>query len=73
MDAYQGFNVDDRPKFNVAIIYEDEAAGKWAKHFYDRVIRLSDRFSTIWSLCPEADKIRIAFGKAFTAGGRLCP
>ena len=28
MDAYQGFDVDDRPKFNVAIIYEDGAAGK---------------------------------------------
>ena len=39
MDAYQGFDVDDRSKFNVAIIYEDEAAGKRAKHFYDRVIR----------------------------------
>ena len=31
--------MDDRPKFNVAIIYEDGAAGKRAKHFYDRVIR----------------------------------
>jgi hypothetical protein len=39
MDAYQGLDVDDRPKFNVAIIYEDGAAGKRAKHFYDRVIR----------------------------------
>jgi hypothetical protein len=39
MNAYQGFDVDDRPKFNVAIIYEDGAAGKRAKHFYDRVIR----------------------------------
>jgi hypothetical protein len=38
-DAYEGFDVDDRPKFNVAIIYEDGAAGKRAKHFYDRVIR----------------------------------
>src|ERR1700676_4113745 len=39
MDAYQGFDVDDRPKLNVAIIYEDGAAGKRAKHFCDRVIR----------------------------------
>ena len=39
MDVYQGFDVDDRAKFNVAIIYEDGAAGKRAKHFYDRVIR----------------------------------
>jgi hypothetical protein len=39
MDAYQGFDVDDRQKFSVAIIYEDGAAGKRAKHFYDRVIR----------------------------------
>jgi len=39
MDAYQGFEVEDRSKFNVAIIYEDGAAGKRAKHFYDRVIR----------------------------------
>ena len=34
MDAYQGFDVDDGPKFNVAIIYEDGTAGKRAKHFY---------------------------------------
>src|ERR1700686_5740537 len=39
MDSCQGFDVDDRPKFNVAIIYEDGAAGMRAKHFYDRVIR----------------------------------
>ena len=39
MDAYQGFDVDDRQKFSVTIIYEDGAAGKRAKHFYDRVIR----------------------------------
>ena len=38
-DPYPGPDVDDRPKFNVAIIYEDSAAGKRAKHFYDRVIR----------------------------------
>jgi hypothetical protein len=39
IDAYQGFDVDGRSKFNIAIIYEDGAAGKRAKHFYDRVIR----------------------------------
>jgi hypothetical protein len=38
-DAYPGHDPDDRPKFSVAIIYEDSAAGKRAKHFYDRVIR----------------------------------
>ena len=38
-EAYPGPDLDDRPKFNVAIIYEDSAAGKRAKHFYDRVIR----------------------------------
>jgi len=38
-DAYLGPDLDERPKFNVAIIYEDGAAGKRAKHFYDRVIR----------------------------------
>ena len=38
-DAYRGSDPDDRPTFNVAIIYEDGAAGKRAKHFYDRVIR----------------------------------
>src|SRR5260370_18626023 len=38
-DAYPGPNLDDRPKFNVAIVYEDSGAGKRAKHFYDRVIR----------------------------------
>jgi hypothetical protein len=29
----------DRPKISVVIIYEDIAAGKRAKHFYNRVIR----------------------------------
>jgi len=38
-DAYPVPGLDDRPKFNVAIIYEDSAAGKRAKHFYDQVIR----------------------------------
>ena len=38
-DAERGSDLDDRPKFNVTIIYEDGAAGKRAKHFYDRVIR----------------------------------
>ena len=38
-DAYAGPDLNDRPKFNVVIIYEDIAAGKRAKHFYDRVIR----------------------------------
>jgi hypothetical protein len=35
----QGATWATRPEFNVAIIYEDGAAGKRAKHFYDRVIR----------------------------------
>ena len=38
-DAYPGPDLDGRPKFKVAIIYEDSATGKRAKHFYDRVIR----------------------------------
>ena len=38
-DADRGSDLDDRPQFNVTIIYEDGAAGKRAKHFYDRVIR----------------------------------
>ena len=38
-DAYPGPDLDHTPKFNVVIIYEDSAAGKRAKHFYDRVIR----------------------------------
>ena len=38
-DAYPGTDLEGRPKFKVAIIYEDSAAGKRAKHFYDRVIR----------------------------------
>jgi hypothetical protein len=38
-DGYALPDLDDRPKFNVAIIYEDSLAGKRAKHFYDRVIR----------------------------------
>src|SRR3984885_15564638 len=35
----KGSDQDARPKFNITIIYEDGAAGKRAKHFYDRVIR----------------------------------
>ena len=38
-DAYPVPDLDDRPQFNVAIIYEDSAAGKRAKHFYHRMIR----------------------------------
>jgi hypothetical protein len=38
-DAYPGPDLDGRPKFNVVIIYQDSAAGKRAKHFFDRVIR----------------------------------
>ena len=38
-DADRGSDLNDRPQFNVTIIYEDGAAGKRAKHFYDRVIR----------------------------------
>jgi hypothetical protein len=30
--------LNDRPKFNVVIIYEDRAAGRRAKHFYDNLI-----------------------------------
>jgi hypothetical protein len=42
-DAYAGRDPDDTPTFDVAIIYEDIAAGKRAKLFYDRVIpRLVD-------------------------------
>ena len=32
-------NLDDRPKFKVVIIYEDDAAGKRAKYFYNKMIR----------------------------------
>jgi hypothetical protein len=38
-DTYAGPDLNDRPQLNVVIIYEDIAAGKRAKHFYDRVIR----------------------------------
>ena len=38
-DAYLAPELDDRAKFNVVVIYEDIAAGKRAKRFYDRVIR----------------------------------
>jgi hypothetical protein len=38
-DAYAEPDLDDRPKFNVVVIFEDSVAGKRAKHFYDRVIR----------------------------------
>ena len=49
-----GFNLDERPKFNVVIIYEDGRAGTRAKYFYDKMIReLRDEcdFSLeLWSL-----------------------
>jgi hypothetical protein len=38
-NANQTLDLVDRPKFNVVIIYQDSAAGKRAKHFYDQVIR----------------------------------
>src|SRR5271165_3304783 len=38
-NANQTLDLVDRPIFNVVIIYEDSAAGKRAKHFYDSVIR----------------------------------
>src|SRR6201997_3299596 len=38
-DAYPRPDLDGQPKFNVVILYEESAAGKRAKHFYDRVIR----------------------------------
>jgi hypothetical protein len=38
-DVYSQPDQDERPQFKVVIIYEDSAAGKRAKHFYDRVIR----------------------------------
>ncbi len=38
-DAYAGPDLGGRPQFKVAIIYEDSAAGKRARHFYNRVIR----------------------------------
>ena len=41
-----GFDLDGGPKFNVTIIYEDSAAGRRAKHFYDKVI---------WELLSECD------------------
>ncbi|HEV3209046.1 MAG TPA: hypothetical protein VGY91_02185 [Chthoniobacterales bacterium] len=38
-NANQTLDLVDRPNFNVVIIYQDSAAGKRAKHFYDQVIR----------------------------------
>jgi hypothetical protein len=38
-NANQTLDLVDRPKFNVVIICQDSAAGKRAKHFYNRVIR----------------------------------
>ena len=63
-DVYQGFEVNDRAKFNVAIIYEDGAAGKRAKHFYDRVIRESSTNATsAWnfgaSRCSPSRRLEI--------------
>jgi hypothetical protein len=36
---WQTTNMDEKPTFNVGIIYEDRAAGRRAKHFYDKLIR----------------------------------
>jgi hypothetical protein len=38
-DAYPWPELNDRPRFNVVILYQDIEAGKRAKLFYDRVIR----------------------------------
>ena len=38
-DSYPWPELNDRPRFNVVILYEDIAAGKRAKLLYDRVIR----------------------------------
>jgi len=74
-DVYQGFEVNDRAKFNVAIIYEDGAAGKRAKHFYDRVIReLVDEcdFSLeLWSFQVLAVPGDWKFGRESRRTGRL--
>ena len=35
----QPFDVNDRPTFHLVTIYEDSAAGKRAKHFYDMAIQ----------------------------------
>ena len=67
-DAYPGPELDDRPKFNVVIIYEDIAAGKQAKHFYDRVIRElvdeSDLSLKLWiSRCSEFRRLEFRLRK----------
>ena len=38
MDAHRELDLYDRPKFKVVVVYEDGAAGRRAKHFYDKVI-----------------------------------
>ena len=45
-NGHAGDDLDDRPKFGVVIIYEDGAAGRRAKHFYDKVI---------WELVDECE------------------
>ena len=75
MDAYQGLDVDDRSKFNVAIIYEDGAAGKRAKHFYDREIRERvdecDFSLELWSFQVLAVPGDWKFGRESRRTGRL--
>jgi hypothetical protein len=64
-DAYLRPDLDDRPKFNVVIIYEDIAAGKLAKHFYDRVIReLVDEAALAWNFGTSKSPIVNSQGPA---------
>jgi hypothetical protein len=37
-DANPARELDDRPKFNVVIIYEDRCTGKRAKYFYENLV-----------------------------------
>src|SRR5258708_4764768 len=67
--------LSDRPKFNVVIVYEDRAAGRRAKYFYDNLIHeLEDEcdFSLeLWSFQVLAIFNDWAFSRASRRPSRL--
>jgi hypothetical protein len=64
--------MDEKPTFNVAIIYEDSATGRRAKHFYDKVIReLVDECNFSLELPGTRNSGDWKFGRACRCPSRL--
>jgi hypothetical protein len=53
--------MDEKPTFNIAIIYEDSAAGRRAKHFYDKVnwLPFSGGISAFAVILPKPHPCRL--------------